>query len=208
MPELGIIRNSHNEELACLPKAALLKRLGQSSEHEIIDFGRNSVVVNFDHPQEVAAISRNLKLAPWEAKWTFYIQRIFSNLFPDNFPHFYSVTGNMAGSKRLAGSVRERIYPGSEEVGEVDPILAKCRSFGLNPDLDTFSKNLMSGNNGNIYYVDTIPRAGLYIWNLDKIKGFMDQNSIEPVRQTRVINSLLRLRQLGLITFDCHEEVG
>lgn len=183
-----------------------------SAEESNLDFmgsGAECAVVAMRNGEfkNVVALRYHDISEPKKAKETYYLHRIFSTLFPHNFPHFKaSFAGNDDGL--LPGTVRQRIdtnykngvkYPFSHvrdfmQTYEVDDLVM----------MDSQPINLDVGIDGGQYYMDTI-HARNGSWKKEDFTNYMTHNKnqngenyTEKDIQT-VSRSIDRLSQLGII---------
>jgi hypothetical protein len=82
-------------------------------EGDVIGKGSECIVVPIEgEEKKIAAYSYSRELSPSQAKRIFYLQRIFSTLFPHNFPHFYASVGSLSrseGEEGVTGTIRHKI---------------------------------------------------------------------------------------------------
>jgi hypothetical protein len=175
----------------------------------VVDSGAKSVVVvKKRSPEKLVAINYK-PITPEEAKKVFYVQRIFSTLFPHNFPHFYGAFGDnpkdpLEKLQSVTGTVRQRVrrvklnnqkarYPFKE-------VLEGIKEIGLSSDIfDSASSNYIVGQDGGEYYVDTINQHLLKPdgFDINKIIEFMKAHGHSKRNQYIVVNSFKRLRTLA-----------
>lgn len=119
MPEIGFSeanKLSVSKDSHFPSDEQLLAQIENDPDLAFVGEGVESIVVSTkSKPERVMAISY-FDLSPQEARQEFYVHRIFSTLFPHNFPHFYAALGswdvgkNPEGNTTLStGTVRERI---------------------------------------------------------------------------------------------------
>jgi len=202
MPELGYPQNDFIKAVKCeagklgyADTQLIYGALRLRGEHrreldEMIGAGAEYVVV--PGPQgkgESIALAFKYKdkdMSPRRAKSIFYLQRIFSTIFPHNFPHFYAAFGRpQAGTEKQTaaptGQIRERIKGlrhglggyyaegdyGSPFRGSPDPrvkypfenVLETCEEFRFHLHYDNTSSNFLIGSDGGEYYVDVVEPA-------------------------------------------------
>lgn len=218
-------------ELGRRPKDEELIKLVTSYDGRIVGQGAECVVL--EHPYDeskVSAFSLSGVLAidyggmnPKVAKEVFYLQRIFSTLFPHNFPHFYAAFGRH--EDQPAGTIREKVQGESvleiplkgedfESSGRVrfpwkfveeairEMVLA---AVSLDTSNTRDNENLMLGKDGGVYYLDTIKVSGNFPWDLKRVQAFLDRNDHDgkplysPLDKTIVLKSVDRLFGLGII---------
>lgn len=196
-----------------------IRDLVQSYDRELVGQGRECVVIDKKgKPEKVLAISYR-GFRPETAKEIFYLQRIFSTLFPHNFPHFYAAFGEyergVIGGKKISGTVRERVSKTDQEVEHpFSRVLEFCQEHSVPVDFDVEGQsthfNLIVGEDGGEYYLDTIDN--LYTLNLGgswrkaEIMQHMDEAESEKgdplytkIEKRIVRKSMERLADLDLI---------
>ena len=186
--------------------------LSKRYEDEVLGTGAECVVVPIrGDEKKVAAYRYSGEVSPVEAKRTFYLHRIFSTLFPHNFPRFY---GSFASRKdagkgpAVGGTIRQKIEGKRKPrwTEDIPPFRAvmnlvakpqvkypfgdvekKCLEMGFAlPTTDTHSGNFIYGVDGGEYFVDTLwyfPSA----FKIDRITEYMaahgyTQTEIDIVR--------------------------
>ncbi|MBI4250749.1 hypothetical protein HY622_04115 [Candidatus Uhrbacteria bacterium] len=170
---------------------------------------RDTIAVAFNY--------RDKEMTPEKAKGIFYLQRIFSTLFPHNFPHFYFAAGKPEKSKREkdaiapTGTIRQRIAklkPG-EHGYNADPIIRYpfdrveeiCRQqFHIYIDADVYLENFIIGADGGEYYVDTLwpeEYEGKFTSNVtERIIHYMKTGHYTENEISVVKKSIARFREL------------
>lgn len=213
MPELGYPQNDFIKavkreagKMGFADTQLIYGALRLQGEHsreldEMIGAGGEYVVVpDPKGKRESIAVAFRYKdkdMFPLRAKSIFYLQRIFSTLFPHNFPHFYAAFGRpQAGTAEQTaaptGQIRERIKGlrhglggyyadgdyASPFMGVPDPrvrhpfkkVLDTCeKEFGLELSYDKASSNFLLGSDGGEYYVDVLEKWGFYELNHDDV---------------------------------------
>ena len=215
MPELGPNDSTFEQELRRTyanpenrtesESLSTSKLLELCKEYDADFVGKGAEVVVIDHadkPDKIIAYSYK-GLSPRDAKETFYMHRIFSTMFPHNFPHFYA-SGN-------SGNVRDKINRGKLSAIK-DAIkfrtnlsLTKypfkdvrkiCNELGMDFIHDSSDPNFIFGSDGGEYYVDQFLYAGAQAWDVQKIIGYMDEKEYSPEQVEIVKNSIQRLRKI------------
>lgn len=218
MPELGpenldfikaMKKHLKDEWLDC-PSDKFEQELIKTYNEEYVGSGGEVVVVALkgSKPKKVVAFNY-LGISPERAKEIFYLHRFFSTLFPHNFPHFYSSTGEVdkTMNKSVSGTIRRDIMDvqssieGENESGTgyypFTKVKEFCDELGIIVSIDPTSNNFMFGADGGEYYVDTLKRPNVEDWDVNKITQYMernkyDQKDIEIVQKTverlKVIN--------------------
>lgn len=164
--------------------------------------GKECIVINRDgNPQEVIAINYQ-DILPQEQKIIFYFQRIFSTLFPHNFPRFYAAFTNNVGQRSIRGTVRKRVN--SEGVHSnplvkfsFEQILSVCKEIGINLHIDRNSKNFIIGNDGGEYYVDTINFDRAKITDPERVISYMTANDFSNEDIEVVTKSMSRINVIA-----------
>ena len=176
---------------------------------EKVGMGAECVVVSspkLDRERKVLAVSYKGEKEPYE---TFYLQRIYSTLFPKNFPKFYMagksgftqrerVTGSgLDGKNYLVGDGKdwEGIATNFSGVYEfqklVDPPVF----------IDDTSGNFMISTEGDVVFVDTLEHKGVSlqkpVWDITKVRKYMEEHNYKDTEMRRVMNSINRLIVLG-----------
>ena len=117
MPKLGMPQNEFIQEIQKLVAQKCcnlwpddITEIAKSTNQVVINSGAECVVVpEKDCDQEVIAYTY-FDLNPLRAKELFYSQKIYSTLFPNNFPRFYSASGGSLTYRNLpSGTIRQKI---------------------------------------------------------------------------------------------------
>lgn len=176
------------------------------------DGGECFVIPKTGHPDKVQAIQWFEQPAV-EAKRNFYWHRLFSTLFPDNFPHIYAAFGNPAEKEDkniLTGNVRQRIAeipwnaPASErahlksEIGErFDTVWKECEKWNLPLRFDHYFGNFMSTPEGKEFYMDSLELPdNLTNDQLEKFSVYAGINQYSEDDRTIIQRSIDRLKVL------------
>ena len=182
MPELGPKDSSFIRKMKdnmkifsglLLPNGRDIAALVETYNEEYIGKGKEVVVIALKgstEPTKVVAFNYR-DVSPERAKEIFYLHRLFSILFPHNFPHFYASSGQDPKSRNenVSGTVRQRIEfaeansIGGQTKSETRPYPFKkveefCRELHIPIAIDYVGKNLFLGVDGGEYYVDTLNR--------------------------------------------------
>lgn len=202
-------------------------RLVENYDGDLISCsGAECVIVGVrGQPKKILAIPY-WELKPERAREIFFLQRIFSTLFPHNFPHFYAVFWEhpqMVGKASLQGTIRERIigqildhpqiatarlHPGSRIEHPFQKVLKFCNDFSIPVWFDSYHLNYLLAEDGGVYYLDTVKTETKGKWNLSGIMEYIEMEedrfySLKPVYDNldkRVVRrSIERLVELGLI---------
>ena len=222
MPELGPKNFSLAKNIRRYkdryPQVEEIEALVDKYDQEYVGHGGESVVVAVpgeEGTKKVVAFNYE-DVTPEKAKKIFYSHRIFSTLFPHNFPHFYaSSSGQLQfpNSKNISGTIRERItksrlhtpkkvvkfltgtvftkYPFSE-------VKRVCRELGIKYSIDgSYSENFLIGVDGGEYYVDNILCWMVGQWDMELITQYMKENKYSPIDIKIVQLSVERLEKLS-----------
>jgi hypothetical protein len=167
-----------------------------------INKGKECIVINHEgNPQEVIAINYQ-DILPQEQKIVFYFQRIFSILFPHNFPKFGSAFTNHVGQINIRGTVRNKVHSAGNDAKPIikfpfSQILSVCKEIGIDLHIDKNSKNFIIGNDGGEYYVDTINFDRAKITDPDRVILYMSANNFSSDDIEAVKKSLLRINTIA-----------
>lgn len=182
-----------------------LKTIGQESGYllneNLVGVGQECVVVTDQQTPELVVAFTYKDLSPIEAKRIFYAQRIFSTLFPHNFPHF-----DGACSGEYARTIRQRMYRAENtpiKYPFVEVILKAVFEWGISRMIfDGASFNYVIGPDGGQYYLDSIALEKDFEHNLttektrNNISYFMKEHSFSDRDIAVVESSITRLNQL------------
>lgn len=145
-----------------------------------------------------------------EAKQLFYIHRIMSILFPNNFPRFLSSFSIHSGSENIdiSGSVRSKIkvYEIARKVfgGNLDAkskfpfrtVLDIVAELNLPVSFDETGKNYALGPNRGVFYLDTITFSDISAQARQRLLDWMMQNHYSQRQIKLVENSVSRINVL------------
>ena len=227
MPDAGYLRKQlttdhENRENPHRWKTQEIRQLleGKYGE-EVIGFGSECIVVPIKgKEQRVAAYSYN-GLEPNQAKRLFYLHRIFSTLFPKNFPHFYAAFGKTRDSTvPVTGTIRYKIegvrrdttiLPSVEREAFQKPsrqpikpkfpfkrVEEETEKMGVSFFFDRAHTNFIVGNDGGEYYVDVLEDSLPANYPREKILSYMEQHGYSPEEKRVVEISLARLEAIPL----------
>lgn len=165
--------------------------------------GLEAVVVTKGGPESKLAVAFSYRdIKPEQAKKTFYLQRIFSRLFPHNFPRFY-VSGS--GNKEQSFTIRQRIKGGDPALvtHSFKDVLQTCNKLGIKFLWDYFKEeNFLTTDQGDEYYVDSLHTANFSEWDMDRIIDYMRQNGCSDEDIRTVQSSYQRLSLLPDTYYD------
>lgn len=181
------------------------EKINENKEN-YIGMGSECVVVKMvGQPTKVEAFSYR-GLTPERAKNIFYAHRIFSTLFPHNFPHFYAAFGSEDRVNRT-GTIRQRLMPRTQlqtvraklrlerNQGKKYPIeksIDATQKMGIDFKIDKDVSNFIVGNDGGEYYVDTI-RYTPEPEDREKVLKYMEENGYSEQDKRTVTMSFDRL---------------
>jgi hypothetical protein len=225
MPEIGMPRNEFVDKVREIQEKDnyvnpfTLDEIAPELEQEIVGSGEISFVLpgsDVKGKETVFAYSYADE-NPLRMKEIFYAQRIYSTLFPHNFPHFYAAFGKTRQAKienripdNISGTIRQRIFPAdmktntdsstSVDAGIKYPfshVRDVCESIGLPLDIEDSSHNLMHGADGGEYYVDTAnPRFDVHKIDIEKVDAYMRDNQFSEQDIHAVHSSIERLKEI------------
>lgn len=209
MPELGMPKNEFIKkvrevvhEKCCNLWPDEIQKIADENNQEVIGSGAECVVIpGKDNSKDIVVAYTYFDLNPLKAKQLFYSQRIFSTLFPHNFPHFYAAFGKHPNQKQTenpSGTIRQMIHEDKKQkvvysFAEVDKI---CKELGLPLLIERGSQNFATGEDGGEYYLDTIEH--LYPPQVDKNKviSYMTENNFSSSDISMVEKCFSRLEEV------------
>lgn len=180
---------------------------------KVINSGAECVVIPKEGSEDKVAAFTYKDIEPYRAKEIFYLQRIFSTLFPHNFPHFYASFGKNPSPeiKSLSGTIRQKIVNpvrAPENRHFFNNVLEACRVLGIglegnerhDPMYDRNDDpkfgNFMMGADGGVYYVDTLRMFDPNDFDTAKITEYMREHGHGETQITIVMESINRLAKL------------
>lgn len=205
MPKLGMPRNDFIREIrnlvaekCCNLWPADIAEIAKLTNQNVINSGEECVVVpGIDNTSEVIAYTY-FNLNPLRAKELFYSQRIYSTLFPNNFPNFYSASGASLTNRDLpSGTIRQKIESSKEArvIFPFNKVIDICAAIGLPLLVEIGGDNMMISSNGGEYYVDTTTQLYPGLINEQKLFEYMNQYYIET--DIRIVKScIFRLKEI------------
>lgn len=128
----------------------------------------------------------------------FYLHRIFSTLFPHNFPHFYASAPEGTLRKRVVNLASEEQRVFSVPTYPFIKVADECHKMGFILYYDKSDVNFLQGADGSQYYVDTLTPAfnrGLYS-HKDNIINHMQEKKYSQRDINIVKESLDRLKEI------------
>ena len=216
MPEFGIPHRKFIERFDQFSRSHVLlskeevRRLAENYDEKFVGAGVEVVVVEKEGNPEIIEAIRYKELRPSEAKRIFYTQRIYSTLFPDNFPRFHNVSSDRinddeTGSPRYrSGSVRQRIRgeigKSKEEIKHpISSVVKVCEEYGIPLKLDDYHAGnfITSTESSSEFYVDspTIPMP-LTEEHVSAIRKYMDDKEVGKKDRRLVEVSIKRIQEL------------
>lgn len=110
---LNTIRKERGEKNADVKESGnflspdeLEKLMKQKYQDKVIGEGAECIVVPIEGEEKKVAAYTYRELPPYKAKKIFYLQRVFSTLFPHNFPHFFASLGSLQKRGRTTANRR------------------------------------------------------------------------------------------------------
>ena len=197
--------------------ASILKAIVESQDLDFLGAGGEVVVIqNSELSSEFVQAINYENLTPEKAKEIFYLQRIFSTLFPDHFPRFKTVYGTNSHSRDFtSGSIRRKVTQETrsalDKTLSLNDVVSQSEKIGINLndmlDWAPGSKgNIIvgisqSGESLSEYYADTIAVPRNTTWDLQKLYNYLvqskDVNNTRPrytdIDKKIIINSIKRL---------------
>ncbi len=199
MPKLGMPRNNFIKEIRNLVAEKCcnlwpwdVTEIAKRTNQKVINSGEECVVIpGIANDQEVIAYTF-FDLNPLRAKELFYAQRIYSTLFPNNFPHFYVASGASVKYRHLpSGTIRQKIE--RQEKEEINypfqKVIDICATIGLPLLVEISGENIMVGKDGGEYYLDTTRQ--LYPGLIDEQKLFAYIHGKYTEKDIRIIKSCM-----------------
>lgn len=173
---------------------------GYTFGENLVGAGVECVVVTSKQTPDIVVAFSYKDMDPLEARKTYDVHRIFSTLFPYNFPHFYACFNG-----EYARTVRQRIYPANRDEVQVKYPFSRVESeavFNWGMSLTHFDGarfNYAVAANGGQYYLDTVALTYGVTRQLasekvkDKIFYFMTDRSYSDYDIAVVQSSIARL---------------
>jgi len=208
MPELGPNDLSNikklKERLNSWDYIHDMSELVKDYDQEYIGSGSESVVVRHKDKSDRLVAFNYRDIEPKRAKEIFYLQRVFSTLFPHNFPHFYASAGKDPIRENISGTVRKQVIGFKGSPAEIIYPFKKVEKILSDLEIgvshDSFFENFIIGEDGGEYYVDTLFLHDPYKfqnvqnWNIDKIVKYMQDNKYTERDVDIVRTSIERLK--------------
>lgn len=227
MPEIGMpktefaheIRETTRSKNCNLWPHEIEAIASNNSDQEIIGSGAECVVVpGKDHSKDVVLAYTYFDMNPLRAKEIFYSQRIFSTLFPHNFPHFYAAFGRHPEVKKAeeatnpSGTIRQRIYQEGQEINEIkfpfERVKEICHEIGLPIFAEDSPQNMKIGDDGGEYYLDVLRHLDPAAINEDRLFECMQEQGYSEIDMHAVRISIGRLKEVYIQAAKQREESG
>jgi hypothetical protein len=147
-------------------------RFAMRQSGDILDYGSEHIIVPLvGRPDKVIGVRYLDQIDDRKAKDIFHAHKIFSTLFPHNFPHISAssgvpsrIMGTAQADTFFSATIRERVQsPVRNHDNPLYPI-GKVEEFFADMDMqprnvfDWVGRNLMDGIDGGTYYVDISDR--------------------------------------------------
>ncbi|MBI2633240.1 MAG: hypothetical protein HYW78_02505 [Parcubacteria group bacterium] len=173
-------------------------------DRKLIGRGSECVVISTPHKEKIIALP-STPLSPLEAKKSFYFQRIFSTLFPHNFPHFYAAFGNHENKYGVSSGTVRKMIKGQQSLDgkpkvqyPFKKVLDICSSLKIPLRFDHTDCNFLIGKDGGEYYVDNLMYNAINGINgiapkKDAILAYMDKMKYSEIDKQIVKTSIERL---------------
>lgn len=178
----------------------IAKDLGYQKDVSLIGAGHECVVVTSRDTPDIVVAFTYQDLTPAETKQIYLVHRVFSTLFPQNFPRFYASYGG-----EYSRTVRQRIRRGISPVTHPFSAIQAEMLFNWGKNgggissvhFDAAAFNYVTADDGGQYYLDTISVNTGILRELGRsevrasIAQFMDRNSL-GARDVDIVNRSLR----------------
>jgi len=177
------------------------KEIVEKNNESLIGYGGECVVIDKKgNPDLVIAFEYKGIKSPEEQKIQFYWMRIYSTLFPHNFPRFYSAWSN---NENNSGTIRQKIVSSEGENTVKYPfsdVWKKCQENNLPLSIDnTHSSNFIVGEDGGEYYVDQISLISLRypnVFNRSDFYRFVKNNNYSESDAQTILRCGDRINQI------------
>lgn len=217
MPEIGMPRNEFVDALrekvderSCNLMPDQIREIAEKFDQEVIGSGAECVVVpgkDIGTTETVSAYTY-FNMNPLRMKEIFYSHRIFSSLFPHNFPHFYATFGKHPdhdtdphGQDNISGTIRQRIRRTEQKENEVilfplSEVEKICREIGLPLRAEIGPHNVIVGEDGGEYFVDTVDQLHPGYIDKEKLLSYMREQNMSDTDIHIVQISIERLTEI------------
>lgn len=198
MPELINIPRAISLVYDIQHSSALIRDIVLDHNEEFIGRGAECVVIG-NSTEKVTALDYSEIQDPLISRKLFYWQRIYSILFPHNFPKFYLSFGG-----EISGTVREKIISDDSNVEyPFKRVVAICSQNHFPLRFDTATpKNFIVSNSGE-YYIDRIILPQTQVgkannkWNMEEVTRYMNANNVYSPDDIKMVElSIKRLDEL------------
>jgi len=191
-----------------------IAEIAERNDQEVINSGEECVVIpGKDKSREVVVAYTYFDLNPLRAKELFYSQRIYSTLFPNNFPHFYAAFGGSVVNRSLpSGTIRQKIegQKGLEIRHPFQKVIEVCSQINL-PLLIPLSQiggdNVVIGEDGGEYYLDTTAHLNPTLIDKAKLSAYMKENKYSQTEIHVIEISITRLEEVYRLAAIQREEI-
>ena len=193
---------SETEQRRFFTNEAVKRFLEGNQDFDFVSKGgwESVLVTRKGQPEEVIAINYH-NIRPEDQKKIFYNQRVFSTIFPHNFPKFYSAFVGNIQQERLGGTIRQRIWETSGKPPKIiypfSKVEAVLKNVGSEVDFETTADNLLIGADGGEYFVDTIRPDDVKKLNPEGLLRYMSANNYPDLDQHLVSQAAKRIEELS-----------
>lgn len=195
----------------------LVDELAQRYGADLVGYGGECAIIGREEEFDKVDAIYYSDLSPEGVKKIFYLQRIFSTLFPHNFPRFYLCVGGSftdGNQNAVTGVVRQRVTGRPTTFKEIQRSREKIRypfrkvldfrnDLNIPVFFDAADCNFVVAEDGGEYYLDRIMLRTMGKWDLAETMEWM--NRVEPSDYKRreksiVRRSVKRLAELELMS--------
>ena len=160
----------------------------KETDYEHIGSGHECAVFRKRSDPERVIAFRYEKFSPENARKTYYLHRVFSTLFPHNFPRFYMVASPNEESEDRISSVRQAISgvdleemkkkKGFDKLSYIEEpfeaVREFCQKLSLPVNFENNDFNFIITDDKKEYYIDTITDSSLARWPIEALIDYMD----------------------------------
>jgi hypothetical protein len=191
----------------------------QAKKHDVSMIGSGAEHFVFAVPgdnEKIVTVNYGVR-GSREAKLSYYLQRIYSTLWPNNFPHMFA-SYSSRDENAPAATVEKRIHKARGKIREprnfaqiielptkdgptksFDYVVRDCLKYGIPFRIDTLPHNFILGKDGGEYYVDEIDYTNFLfngIFPADGILRFMEDKKFSELKIKQVQTSIRRINHL------------